>query len=422
MPLPLPLPLPHPSKPLAAALAMLLGLGVAGCAGLRRDRLPVTLYVAVSVPEERVNNATLAIFRSRFTQLLIDFRRLHPNLLLQPSLYSEAQLMQQLRDRDDADLGPDLIITSDGQANALLRAGLVDPLPVDAELAVNVAPALFERLRDSRGRHAGLPMLQFPQLACYDRKALATPPSSLEELLAAAADGARVGLPLQLRGLLWTMGALGAAPALEAASQGREPTAEQRQAMVAWARWLQEANIQRSVSFYATQETVGDGLANGNLDWITCHSIDLLDLRRRLGQRLGVAPLPAGPQHPPSPANQMRVMALGRDSSRAQRSMALQLAHFSIQPLVQRSLTLETLSFLPVNPRVNVPVQSSTALAAMVQAERQALVLEKIHTTLQDDSPELKRVNDEVIVPLVFASLAPEEASRRLLTILRSSR
>jgi hypothetical protein len=102
--------------------------------------------------------------------------------------------------------------------------------------------------------------------------------------------------------------------------------------------------------------------------------------------------------------------------------MALALAHFSIQPLVQRSLTLETLSFLPVNPRVTVPVQSSTALAAMVQAERQALVLHKIRTSLQDGSQELRRLNEEVIVPLVFDSLAPEEATRRLLTIIRSHR
>jgi len=401
---------------------LLVGLGLGGCAGLRRDRLPVSLYVAVGVPEGRVNNATVTIFRSRFSQLLIDFRRLHPNLLLQPSLYSEAQLIQQLRDRDDADLGPDLIITSGAQANALLREGLVDPLPLDTELRANVAPALLQRLRDSRGRHAGLPMLQFPQLACYDRTRLATAPASLDALLAAAAAGSRVGLPLQLRNLLWTMGALGATPALEAASQGREPTPAQRQAMVAWARWLQEANIQRSLSFYASQDTVVDGLANGSLDWISCHSIDLLDLRRRLGQRLGVASLPSGPQHPPSPANEMRVMSLGRDSSRAQRTMALALAHFSIQPLVQRSLTLETLSFLPVNPRVTVPVQSSTALAAMVQAERQALVLHKIRTSLQDGSQELRRLNEEVIVPLVFDSLAPEEATRRLLTIIRSHR
>lgn len=417
------MPQPRPLQPLAAALtALLLAAGLGGCAGLRRETLPVMLYVAVSVPEGQVKTSTATTLRSRFSQLLNDFRRLHPNVLLLPSLYSDDQLIPQLRERDDADLGPDLILTSGEQANALLQAGLVDPLPVDAEVRANITPTLLGRLRDGRGRHAGLPLLLFPQLACYDRRRLPDPPTTLADLLGTAADGARVGLPLQLQGLLWSVGALGAAPALEAVRDGREPSPQQRQALLAWARWLQEANGQHSISFYANQENLVDGLARGSLDWISCHSADLLDLRHTLGQHLGVAPLPAGPEHGPSPLNLVRVIALGRDSSPAQRSLALELARFSIQPLVQRGLTLDTLSFLPVNPRVSVPVQSSSTLAAMQQAEQQARGLEESLVKLQGGDPLLARLQKEVIVPLVFAVLEPEVATDRLIGILRGSR
>lgn len=419
---PPPVPLPRPLQPLAAALAaLLLAAGLSGCSGLWRQRLPLMLYVAVSVPDGRVTTETSKMIRRRFGALLADFRRLHPNVLLQSTIYTDSQLVRQLAQRNEADLGPDLILTGDAQANELLRVGLVDPLPVDAEVRANTSATLLARLRDSRGRHAGQPIVTFPQLACYDRRRLPSAPTRLQQLLEAAAGGTRIGLPLKLRGLLWSAGAFNALPALVTASQGGTPSAEQRQALLAWASWLQEANGQHRMSFYADEVALRDALASGQLDWVTCHSADLLDLRRSLGNNLGVAPLPAGPAHGPTPMTLMRVMALGTNSSPAQRAMAVKLARFSIQPLVQRSLTLETLSFLPANPLVSVPVQSSSALAAMVLAEEQAGRLDSTVAGLNDGDPRVDQVNG-VIVQLVFAVLEPAEAVERLLDILQNER
>ncbi len=419
---PPPVPLPRPLQPPAAALAaLLLGSALGGCAGPWRQRLPLVLHVAVSVPESSVTAETGRTFHQRFGALMADFRRLHPNVVVRSTFDGDGQLVRRLRARSEADLGPDLILTGAEQANQLLQAGLAVPLPLEAGLRANTSPALLAQLEDGRGRHAGLPLVVFPQLACYDQRRLPAAPTSLDQLLDAAADGARIGLPLRLPSLLWSAGAFGAVPALEAASQGRPPTPEQRQTLLAWASWLQEANGQHRLSFYADEASLLDGLRRGQLDWVSCHSADLLNLRRSLGPHLGVAPLPAGPAHGPSPVSLFRVLSLGSDSSPAQRAMALALARFSVQPLVQRSLTLETLSFLPANPHVSVPVQSSSDLAAMVQAEDQASGLEDTLAGLHGGDPRLAQVN-AVIVPLVFAVLEPAEAVERLLTILRSGR
>ncbi|MEI7667285.1 MAG: hypothetical protein WCI65_14670, partial [Synechococcaceae cyanobacterium ELA263] len=81
--------------------------------------------------------------------------------------------------------------------------------------------------------------------------------------------------------------------------------------------------------------------------------------------------LPAGPAGPPTPFISLSVVALGSDSSPSQRRMALELAELSLNPLVQRELTLQGRIVLPANRFVPVPVASSGRLAALEQAQQQ---------------------------------------------------
>jgi len=156
----------------AAALVALLG----GCGAVRRD-LPVMLYVAVAIQDEsKLTSENAALFRQRFNQLVRDFRRVQPNVLMQLSLYPEGQLRQRLLLRDRAGLGPDLILTGADSANTLLRAGLTDPIPDDPQLRQASSPGLLQRLRSRQGQLAAQPMVLFPQLACYDRRQLPPPP------------------------------------------------------------------------------------------------------------------------------------------------------------------------------------------------------------------------------------------------------
>ena len=131
-----------------AGLATLLS----GCVPSRQS-MPVMLFVAVAVQDEsNLTSDNAALFRERFQELIKDFRRIHPNVMVQPALYPEGQLRQQLQIRDRAGLGPDLILTGAESANTLLRAGLVDPMPNTPQLRDASSPELRQRLTNRRGQ------------------------------------------------------------------------------------------------------------------------------------------------------------------------------------------------------------------------------------------------------------------------------
>jgi len=399
----------------AATVAVLLG----GCVP-NRQSFPAVLYVAVSNPDgSQLTSESSALFRKRFSHLVKNFQRIHPNVVVQVALYPEAQLRNKLQQRNRAGLSPDLILTGSGVANTLLRAHLTDPLPESPELRSASSPELLHRLRNRQGQLAGQPLMVFPQLACYDRRRLTKPPTSVNGLLRISAAGVPVGLPMEARQLLWTAGTFGAIPGLYDASLGRKPNPQQTAQIRTWLSWMQQASDQQRFNFLPDQTSLREALIKGSVAWMSCSSGELDLLRKTMGTHLGVASLPNGDGHSASPVNRVRVLALGRNSSPLQRQMALALIHFSVGPLVQRSLTLESFSFLPSNPHVRVPVQSSGVLQAMVESNQQARSSERLASELHQGDPRLQSLQAKVIVPLLFGLVEPSVATERLIAILR---
>ena len=99
--------------------------------------------------------------------------------------------------------------------------------------------------------------------------------------------------------------------------------------------------------------------------------------------------------------------------------MSLALIEFSVGPLVQRSLTLESLSFLPSNPHVGIPVQSSGVLQAMVESRQQSRGLEPLLADVHQEDHRIKGLQANVIVPLLFGLIEPDLATDRTIAILR---
>lgn len=396
-------------------------LALSGCAGLSWRR-PLVLYVAVSTPpEERITRELAQLFRLRFDQLVQGFRRLHPNVIVQISLYPQDELLAKMRLRSRSGLEPDLIVTSAETANALLRDGVTLPMPVAPEEERQVDPQLLRWVSDSSGRLSGQPLVIYAQLACFNRARLPQPPATVRDLLQLSAAGVRVGMALPLRDQLWSAGSFGALPALKEAAAGRDPDPLLKGRLRAWMQWLQDSNVQRDVTFVADAASLRDGFRRGRFDWITCTSSDVSPLRTVLGERLGVSTLPDGEGFQAIPVNPLRVIALGRNSSAEQRAMALALTRYSMRPLVQRSFTLDTEVFLPVNRYVSVPAQASPTLATLLAARRQGLGAESLLATIQADDPRVERL-EQVIVPLLFGVIDPDQATRDTLRILREER
>jgi hypothetical protein len=172
------------------------------------------------------------------------------------------------------------------------------------------------------------------------------------------------------------------------------------------------------VVFYGNQEMAEQELAEGRLAWIPCRSTTLPRLRQRLGTHLGVAPLPDGANSMASAVNYIRVMALGRNSTPRARQAAMVFSAFTIKPLVQRTVTQGSYTVLPVERQISVPVSSSQTLTALVRARDQGLQTDQLMRLLRSGDRRPAQLQ-ALISEVVFGELSPEEATPRLINLLR---
>ncbi len=401
------------------ALAALLQ----GCLGPRQ-----TLHV-VLVPTSRLEWLQRdGKDRIAWTPLLQEYQRLHPGLQLQVSVVDEAHLEETLRRDRSRGLGPDLLVLRAPVANALLQQGLVERLndqPAWHRSQPLLEPALVDRVTTAAGV-SGLPAYNILTLACFNRQVVPRPPANLDDLMGLAASGRPIGVAVDPIGIWWSAGALGAQDAMvpiltgnpRVATASASPTAD-RAALLAWLTWLRQLALQSRVDIASGPRELVEGLESGRLSWIPCYSSSLAHLERSMGKRLGVAPLPGGPAGPPTPFGTVMVMALGSDSSPPQRRLALQLAELSLDPLVQREITLESLMVLPANRFVSVPVASSGRLAALEQAQRQFDERSKL-LTASFSADRLRRTQplvEDLLWKVMLGVVTPQQGTETLLRL-----
>jgi len=353
------------------------------------------------------------------------FNELHPDINLRVSVVPEEALQRELTLRHQRGLGPDLLLLRAPVAISLLDHSLIDPVPTSAALRQalsTVEPGDVARA-SRHGRLAGLPVYVEATLACYDRRRLQQPPSDIGQLLAVAAGGTPIGVAVDPPSLWWTAGTLGADTAMALIITGNPASAAGRSsdqaAITTWLQWLRQASLQTKVDLAAGSRELVQGLESGRLAWIPCYSPVLPRLERALGPHLGVAPLPNGPAGPASPFTSMRVWGFGRDSSPRQRRIAEDLAALSLNPVLQRSLSLTSRSLLPVNRYVPLPVASSGQLAALAAAQEQ----------FRSGSPLLSapfpadRVNRvmpvilDTVTEVMVGAISPEAGAKALLRL-----
>jgi ABC-type glycerol-3-phosphate transport system substrate-binding protein len=361
---------------LAAALVGLVPL-LTACDGVSRATHQ-TLHV-VLVPTGRVEWLQQD-FRDQLAwqPLLDNFQQIYPNVHVQISVQQEEHLIDFLTKAKSRGLGPDLLMVRSPTAVSLLDRGLVLPIPETAAVRNSIAlltPTELSRVRTAKGI-AGLPVFNEVTLACYNRAHLAEAPTTINALQALAASGRTIGLSVEPIGIWWTAGAFGAQQAMGPIIVGNDggrtlDLRRDRQALRHWLQSLRGLALQNRVDVGTGPEELTRGLESGRLSWIPCYSITLQRLDRTMGKRLGVAVLPSGPSGLPSPYSSLRVWALGSDSSPSQQRQALALMQLSLDPLVQREITLSTRMVLPANRNVQVPVASSGRLAVLAGAQQQ---------------------------------------------------
>lgn len=407
----------RPIQTLLAAAALTL----AGCSS--RVQVPTPLHLAlVTNADQRLDNDLREDFQSRLKLVERGLLRIHPEAIVQVAIYPGDQLLGPIQRRSRAGLEPDLLFVNGDTALTLLRDGLVDPYPVSPELLQSFEPSMLERVRDPQGRLAGLPVLVQSQVACFNRRQVHEPPRNLKDLLQLSASGKPVGLSVEPVELVWSAGSLGAIPALIQTLGGQQLSQANQQAMVRWLDWLQQASGQQRVVFYANQQEAIAAFLAQQVAWIPCSSINLGMIRRHLGANLGVAPLPDGPGERRAAAfNRVRVIALGPHSSGNARRLALAFGRFSANPLTQRTMTTGSLSVLPANRFVNLPLQSSQQLQAMHTAVEQGRQTNALAALIHSNDSRLPQVQN-LFTRLVFGEASPAFTAQALEQLLQPKR
>ena len=97
--------------------------------------------------------------------------------------------------------------------------------------------------------------------------------------------------------------------------------------------------------------------------------------------------------------------------------MAVSLAQFITNPMVQRNLSLRSLAFLPVNPAVAVPVRSSRTLATLVQSRADSMLHDSALAGLAHQR-NIDRDGSQVLVQLVFGASNPRSSQESLVKAL----
>lgn len=412
-------------KQLGGLLFSLLGsLTLAGCgsdiSGWRK--FPRVLYLTIGTNVDQTMDAQLQRdIQDRLNILEKGYRQLAPSVRFQVSLYPEARISGVMKRRTRAGLGPDLLLLNGDTAMRLYEAGLVDPFSLTAEERRRFNQDELSRLDLPGGDLVGLPMLEQTQLACFNRDRLKKPPTTLDELLQFSASGHPMGLAVDITNVFWTAGSLGALPGINQAASGRSPNPEQREAIVRWLAWLQNASAQQRITFYGDQNATLEEFAAGRLDWIPCQSVAVPRLRKQLGRAVEVSTLPRGDGGEPSPINRLRVLALGRSSSPNGRRAALGFSRFATNPLTQRNLTLGSQTVLPANRFVKVPVQSSKTLQSMEIASDQGRQVNTLFQLIHADDPRLSSVQG-LLNGLVFGERSPNATATAMIELLVEKR
>lgn len=404
----------------------LLALGVllTACSNRNRQQPTSLLRVARTLPSsETVTTADSERDRKLLRQFQTSVREVVPGLQLQPSLYTESSIEAELRRQTNSGLGPDLVISDARTIHALFEARLLDPVPLTKDQRQAVAPTLLKRLTNDQGQITGLPVSQSLQLACYDKSKLKTPPASLSELAKASSGESVFGIAQNFEDLYWSMGSFEAGPALVTSLRGQTPTAPETRQLVRWLGWLQDTSFQQNVIFLRDQPTLRRQLIQGRLNWISCWSTQLPQLREAMKEKLGVSVLPAGPVGQATPVSKLQVWGLGRNSSQRQRASSEELMQFIVQPWAQKTWSLRYRTSYPVNPVAAAIVNSQipgTDELYLMKSREGILIGDEIMASL-DANPELNEGLQDIINDVIFGTESPAQAAGKIHQLLKQA-
>jgi ABC-type glycerol-3-phosphate transport system substrate-binding protein len=404
-------------------LAMGIALAVisAGCSNWRP---PVVIKVVRTVNSaESISSQDYERLREVTEDAIDHIRSVDSSIRPQLTLSTQVNFVDEIADQTQSGFGPDLLITDSDTALELYRRKLTDPIKISPEDRSDTPSYLFDLVTAGDGQLVGRPVNQFVQLACFNKERLEVPPATLEEM-EQESESTNFGMALQLKDLFWSAEAFDAGEAMEAALAKRPPDPDRQSKVTQWLHWLESASYQQNIRFLNSQRSLRKALIAGELDWITCWSSSLRELRDQMNDKLALAPLPKGPSTKLKAATKLQVWSLGRNSSRTQREKALVMIDFITKPWAQKTYALAGRNSLPVNRKaakiVASKIPGGTAALVMYAQEsikEKAAKGQSKARVFRD--PARYREISEALMDTIYDVRTPEESTKDIIKSLR---
>ena len=339
----------------AGSLAILLS----GCTTIKA---PKTLFITFGAPAESFesDNKQIRSFLNKYTE---SFQRSNPDTKIVYLPYTSKQFFNEIEADSKLHLGPDLIVIINDYAGELLARNLTTTLP-NEKYFNEIYNSKIKAAAKSNNGYAAAPWLIDTQIACFNKAKIDTSPTTIEDLEVLSASGKKIGLSSNFFELFWTAGTQGAIS--EFSSLGsRSASSATYPAIQTWLKWLQRAALYNNTSFHKDARKMIAQLKANELDWITCWGHQLEDLKKTMGNSLGVAALPNGTMSKAYPINIIYAFALGKNSSPTQRKMATQFIKTVVNTVAQKKVQLDDTGFLAANQNVSIPPESSKIQSAI---------------------------------------------------------
>ena len=404
-----------------------LGIALAAfSAGCTSWKPPVVIKVVRTIDNsETISSEDYERLREITEEAIDQIKSVDPTIRPQLTLSTQKNFVDEIDDQTRSGFGPDLLITDSDTALELYKRKLVDPIELSPEDRDDTPSYLFDLVTAKDGQLVGRPVNQFVQLACFNKERLSSAPQTLEEMEQSSEDN-NFGMALQLKDLFWSAEAFDAGYAMEAALSKLPPDAERQANVTKWLQWLENASYQQNIRFLNNQRSLREALIAGELDWITCWSSSLRELREGMQDNLALAPLPKGPSTKLKAATKLQVWALGRNSSPAQREKALVMIDFITKPWAQKTYALAGRSSLPVNRK------AAKIVASKIPGGTEALVMYAKQSLKENAAkgqskarvfrdPERYETISDALLDTIYDVRSPEESTQNIIKSLRES-
>ena len=402
-----------------------LGIALAAfSAGCTSWKPPVVIKVVRTIDNsETISSEDYERLREITEEAIDQIKSVDPTIRPQLTLSTQKNFVDEIDDQTRSGFGPDLLITDSDTALELYKRKLVDPIELSPEDRADTPSFLFDLVTAKDGQLVGRPVNQFVQLACFNKERLSSAPKTLEEMEQNSEDN-NFGMALQLKDLFWSAEAFDAGDAMEAALSKLPPDAERQANVTKWLQWLENASYQQNIRFLNNQRSLREALKAGELDWITCWSSSLRELREGMQDKLALAPLPKGPSTKLKAATKLQVWALGRNSSPAQREKALVMIDFITKPWAQKTYALAGRSSLPVNRK------AAKIVASKIPGGTEALVMYAKQSLKENAAkgqskarvfrdPERYETISDALLDTIYDVRSPEESTQKIIKSLR---